>query len=192
MASDLQLLRSKYQDRLQNISNNSNRCLIVMSGLPGTGKSYLAQKVSNHLDYMVISSDAVRKTLVPKPKYTSSEHYRVFRACHAFIEEQLDSGVGVIFDATNLNSHAINPLRKIALLNESAIIVIRCEAPEDVIKSRLLERTKGKDDFGSDADWRVYQMLRPNKRLIENCDYTVDSSHDTEWLLEKLSGHIGR
>ena len=191
MASDLQLLRCKYKDIKLKPMDKGTLPLIVMSGLPGTGKSYLSHRIATEIGYIVISSDAVRKALVRRPKYTSNEHYRVFRACHSYIKEVIDNKFGVIFDATNLNTHAINPLRKIAEANNIECIIIRCEADESVIKTRLSLRSHGQNDYESDADWSVYMMLKPNQKHIPNCDYIVDSSAEIEWIINELSERIG-
>ena len=191
MPSDLQLLRLKYADALDELSEKHVSSLIVMSGLPGTGKSHLAHQLAALLDYVVIASDSVRKTLVRNPKYNSNEHYRVFRACHTYVNELLERRFSVIFDATNLNSHAINPLRRIANQTKSDFIIIRCVAPEQVIEARLIKRTEGQDDFESDADWRIYKMLKPNQKEIESCDYIVDSSTDISWLINELKEKLG-
>ena len=191
MPSDLQLLRLKYADALDELSEKHVSSLIVMSGLPGTGKSHLAHQLVALLGYIVIASDSVRKTLVRNPKYNSNEHYRVFRASHTYVNELLERRFGVIFDATNLNSHAINPLRRIANQTKSDFSIIRCVAPEQVIEARLIKRTEGQDDFESDADWRIYKMLKPNQKEIKSCDYIVDSSTDTSWLINELKEKLG-
>ena len=68
MASDLKLLQLKYADGLSRLTPQTTNSLIVMSGLPGTGKSHLAQDISVKFGYLVIGSDTVRKTLVKEPK----------------------------------------------------------------------------------------------------------------------------
>ena len=55
----------------------------------------------------------------------------------------------------------------------------------------MIKRTEGQDDFESDADWRIYKMLKPNQKEIESCDYIVDSSTDTSWLINELKEKLG-
>ena len=76
--------------------------LIVVSGLPGTGKSFLCRKVAEKLPFLILASDALRKVLFPTPQYDEQENKRLFSACHVLIEELLEKGIPVIFDATNL------------------------------------------------------------------------------------------
>ena len=42
--------------------------LVVVSGLPGTGKSYFSARLAEKLDFLVLESDALRKT---RPRRTS-------------------------------------------------------------------------------------------------------------------------
>ena len=34
-------------------------------------------------------------------------------------------------------------------------------------------------------------MLKPNQKEIKSCDYIVDSSTDTSWLINELKGKLG-
>jgi predicted kinase len=72
--------------------------LVMLSGLPGVGKPYLAAA----FPAVVVESDAVRTRLVAEPKFTPSESRRVFAVCHALIDRVIASGDSVIMDATNL------------------------------------------------------------------------------------------
>lgn len=76
--------------------------LIVVSGLPGTGKSFFCRKLVERLPFLILSSDTLRRILFSSPRYTESENKRLFPTCHALIEELLRKGIPVIFDATNL------------------------------------------------------------------------------------------
>ena len=57
--------------------------LVVLSGLPGTGKSHFARQLAQRLPLVVVGSDRTRKALIPAPEYTKEEHLRVFSACRA-------------------------------------------------------------------------------------------------------------
>ena len=54
--------------------------LIVVSGLPGTGKSYFSNKLAERLPLIILESDALRKALFPSPSYSPQESSRLFRA----------------------------------------------------------------------------------------------------------------
>src|SRR3972149_825639 len=76
--------------------------LVVISGLPGTGKSYFSRKLAERLPCVILESDALRKRLFSSPDYSAAESQYLFSACHRLIEELLKSGISVVLDATNL------------------------------------------------------------------------------------------
>ena len=72
--------------------------LIVMVGLPGTGKTYLARNIQESFPVTIIQSDQVRTLCFGQPKYTRSENKYVFEvALHANMLE-IKSAIEEIFD----------------------------------------------------------------------------------------------
>ena len=76
---------------------------VVVSGLPGTGKSYFCAKLAERLPFVILESDALRKALFSPPSYSPEERARLFRALHLLIERLLKGGIPLILDATNLS-----------------------------------------------------------------------------------------
>jgi len=70
-----------------------NPAFIVVSGLPGTGKSYFCRSLAERLPFPILESDALRKVLYPSPNYSPGESNRLFGACHLLIEELLRRGI---------------------------------------------------------------------------------------------------
>lgn len=161
--------------------------LIVISGLPGTGKSYFSLKLRERLPCAIVESDAVRKTLSPTPSYSAQENYRLFQACHLLIEELLKKGISVILDATNLIEHHRERLYRIADLLRLKLIIVRVEAPAELVRQRLQDRqeTPLRQDR-SDADWGVYQRMRPKVQHIRRNHFAVDTSKDITPVLDKI------
>lgn len=162
-------------------------CLVVLSGLPGTGKSHFAKELVKRMSFIVVGSDRSRKTLVTKPKYTKGEHVRVFAASHLLIEELLSEGHGVIFDATNLTERFRQPLYEMAERTGAGLLIIWFTASREVVRRRLDDRAAGRsEDSYSDADWLVYCRLRPGEEAITRPHLVVDSSEDIYPVLEEV------
>lgn len=163
----------------------ANPVLIALSGLPGTGKSFLGQKLAERLPVIVLESDSLRKKLFPQPTYHWRESARLFRACYNLIERLLKQKIAVIFDATNLSERYRKRLFKIARRNNAKFILVRVKAPREVVRQRLLMREK--DPFNlSDADWNVYLKMAPREEKIRLKHLTVDTSKDIEPALRKI------
>ena len=153
--------------------------LLMLSGLPGTGKSHFAQQLCRRIPFLVVSSDRMRKALVKRPEYTREEHIRVFAACHQLLGELLEGGSRVIFDATNLTDGFRQRAYDIAEEGRVPWVIVWCTATEKVIRRRLEARHLGRSsDNYSDADWDVYCRLLPGTEAIRRPHMTVDSSRD--------------
>jgi len=161
--------------------------LIVVSGLPGTGKSFFCRKLAERLPFLILASDTLRKILFPSPQYKESENKRLFSACHVLIEDLLRKGIPVIFDATNLLEHHREYLYRAAERAEAKLILVWVEAPTEVVRQRLLARDKAAmPQNDSEAGWEVYNKMKPRRERISRNHLVVDTSQDITAVIDKI------
>jgi len=166
---------------------------VAVSGLPGTGKSYFCTKLVERLPSVILESDALRKALFPSPSYSPAESSRLFRALHLLIERLLKQGISLILDATNLSERYRERLYNIADRLDARLILVRVEAPPEVVYERLKTRQVGANPGDkSDADWAVYQRMKPSVQKISRNHYAVDTSKDINPVLDKVVREAGR
>ena len=166
---------------------------IVASGLPGTGKSHFCRKLAERLPLLILESDALRKTLFPEPSYTPEESSHLFRATHQLIEGLLDRGIPLALDATNLSENHRERLYNIAERVNARLILVRVEAPPDLAQQRLKARAEEKNpEDKSDADWTIYQQMKPVVQKIQRRHYAVDTSRDITPVLDKIVREASR
>jgi len=166
---------------------------VVVSGLPGTGKSYFCAKLAERLPFVILESDALRKTLFSPLSYSPEESARLFRALHLLIERLLKKGIPLILDATNLSERQRERLYNIADHLDARLILVRVEAPPELVYQRLKARKNGGSSTGnSDADWEVYRKMKPTVEKISRKHYAVDSSRDITPVLEKVVREASR
>jgi aminoglycoside phosphotransferase family enzyme/predicted kinase len=141
-------------------------CLVLLGGLPGTGKSTLAQALASHAGFDVIRSDQVRKELaaarglasadapsryaagIYSPEWTA----QTYDECLARADAALFEGKRVLVDATfRAESHRLRFLNMALHWGVPGIFLI-CHADAAVVKSRIEQR---RNDV-SDADWAIY------------------------------------
>jgi predicted kinase len=167
--------------------------LIVVSGLPGTGKSFFCCKLSERLSFLILASDTLRKILFPSPQYKENENKRLFSACHVLIEELLRKGIPVIFDATNLLEHHREYFYRAAERAGARLILVWVEAPTEVVRQRLLAREKAAvSQCGSEAGWDVYNKMKPRRERISRNHLVVDTSQDITNVIDKIARAIKR
>ncbi|MFC1912309.1 AAA family ATPase, partial [Chloroflexota bacterium] len=161
---------------------------IVVSGLPGTGKTYFCSKLAERLSVVILESDALRKILFPSPSYSLLESSSLFQAVHRLIEELLKKGVPVILDATNLSERYRERLYYIADRLGARLILVRVEAPPEVVYERLKARAEGTaPETNSKADWSVFQKMKPTVQQIRRKHFAVDTSRDISTVLDKIT-----
>ncbi len=164
---------------------------IAVSGLPGTGKSYICSKLAERLSSLVLESDSLRKTLFPKPDYSRQESSYLFRAIHTLIGSLLKKGIPIILDATNLSERYREHLYSIADRLNVRLILVRVEAPPEVVRERLKNRQED-PKAKSDADWTVYQRMKDTVQRIRRNHYVVDTSQDITPFLDKIVREASR
>ncbi len=171
----------------------ANPGFVVVSGLPGTGKTFFCKKLTERYALYVIESDALRKLLSPKPDYSAAESARLFAAIHKLIEWLLKNGVPVCFDATNLSEHNREYLYRISDRAGARMILVSVEAPAEVAYQRLQARKRGTiQDSKSDADWAIYCYMKPRAEKIRRHHYVVDTSKDISPVIDKIVRVLNR
>ena len=159
----------------------------MLAGLPGSGKSTFAARVTACVPFVVLESDRLRKALVAKPEYTADEHSRVFRACHLLIHEFLEKGYPVLLDATNLTERNRRPVYAIARKLGVPLAIAVLTAPPELMRERLGDREAGLDpETWSDAGWEIHERMAPAWVSPARPHILVDTSGDTTPALQRV------
>jgi predicted kinase len=118
--------------------------LVVVSGLPGTGKSTLAEGIGRELGAPVVSVDPLESALVRagvEPSFeTGLAAYLVTEACADAI---LTAGLDVIVDAVSAVEPARNQWRGLAARHDVPLGIIACHLDPVEAARRLARRRRG-------------------------------------------------
>lgn len=141
-------------------------CLILIGGLPGTGKSTLARALADHVNFTVIRSDVVRKELAgieptapatiafEQGIYDSEWTERTYAECLRRAEVMLLEGHRVLVDANfredGRRRTFLDAARRLAVPG----LFVECRADPEVVRQRLQARRGD----ASDADWAIYEQ----------------------------------
>ena len=181
--ADLKHLRSAYADELPEITDDAPS-LVILCGLPGTGKSYFARELARRAPFVWLNSDRTRKLLVDRPSYSRREHRRVFSAMHVLTRGYLRDGYSVVFDATNLNENVRRPLYSSAQEVGVEPLIIRFTAPAELVRRRLTDRAEGVGEASqSDATWDIYSRMAVADQAVPRPHLLVTGPEDAESVM---------
>ncbi len=139
--------------------------LLLVGGLPGTGKSAVADGLaSTDRSWTLLRSDVVRKEAVgataPTPaafgegQYTPDARHRTYDELLRLARRCLDRGENVILDASWTSRRDRAAAVRLAEDTGSELLALRCDAPQAVALDRITRRHQNASD-ASDADAAV-------------------------------------
>jgi predicted kinase len=193
MKASLTTVAVKSTDNLAPTPIAEGPVLVMVSGLPGTGKSFFSRKLAERLACTILESDEIRKRLFPLPTYSLTESARVFEVINRQMDGLLKQGISVIMDATNLKEKHRKSVYEVAQKNGARLIIVEVNAPPELVKERLKARSTQPDTRNkSDADWAVYQKMKPGAEKISRPHFNVNSARDITLVINKIIKDVGR
>ncbi len=174
--------------------------LILVGGLPGTGKSTLAGRLADELHAVVLRSDRIRKenqhlapespaaadwlTGIYRPETTAETYGTLLHRSR----ELLCVGETVVLDASWRDEQWRCKARQLASECSSLITELRCEAPAPVAVERLRRRIGTGDP--SDADIAIARQMAQSFAAWPE-SVTIDTGASLERSIEKSRTAIG-
>lgn len=144
--------------------------LVLVGGLPGTGKSTLAAGLGASLGAVVLRSDVVRKELLGVPAersaasafgegaYDPATTRRVYDELRRRAAEHLAMGESVVLDASWTDAAERDAARRVGVDAVADLFEVECVVPREVAAARIQARAARGGD-ASDADELVAAQM---------------------------------
>ena len=160
--------------------------IVIVFGLPGSGKTYFAKHVAAMLGAAYISSDKLRKELFVAPSYSPEERILVYDEMLRRTMQAAEHGKEVVLDAT-FYTNALREKFIKTVQRTTHVFLIEVFADEDIIKERLAHPRED-----SDADFEVYKMLKNNWETFGEDHHLVLQSTNTNItdMLERTADYL--
>jgi predicted kinase len=170
-------------------NGNSHRVIptvVVLSGLPGAGKTTFVRALRARITCDHVESDAIRRGLAAKPTYSAEESGRVFAIARERAAEGMRAGRTVVIDATNLRRRDRKQFVTLAERAGARLVAVRVTAPGTTLHERL---SRPRDGF-SQADGKVLDLMNGRGQRFDGEQVVVDTRFDTRPSVELVAALV--
>lgn len=154
--------------------------LFLMSGLSGSGKTWLARQLAARLSAVHIRSDVERKrraglrplassnSQLGKGLYTPEATAALYEDLARAADDVLSGDIPAIVDATFLERAQRAPFVELAASRGVSLHLICCGAPEALLRTRIMERSRtGNDPSEASLDVLAWQSAHAEPVMAE-------------------------
>jgi predicted kinase len=157
--------------------------LILLSGVPGAGKTTFAHALQRRLSFTHGESDRVRSTLTRRPVFSPGEHAALFAIVERRARDAIARGSHALVDATNLTTRDRRRFLRMAEELALTLVAVRVVAPAETIRERL---TTPRTGF-STAGVEVFERMSARPQPFTIPVVVVDSRFPLDPALELLN-----
>lgn len=159
--------------------------IIIVFGLPGSGKSYFASRLAKMINARYVNSDKVRKELFKERIYSEQEKKAVYDKMLEQMKEAIQQKSNLVLDAT-FHKKEVREMFVEAMKGKDEIIFIEVQADENIIR----ERVKKPRPY-SEADFEVYKRISQQNEPLEKPHLVLKSTDDNiDEMLQNASEYL--
>lgn len=129
--------------------------VIIVFGLPGTGKSYFATRLAKMLNADYVNTDMVRKQLFAHPEYSEEEKIMIYKELLDEMYHHAHSKKSLVLDGTFYQKDIREEFIQLAYDLNIDLRWIEIMASESVIRERVVKKRED-----SDADYSIYRLIK--------------------------------
>jgi len=171
-AQDLQVMRYFTQPSGE---IGRTKLVVLVCGLPGTGKTTLAVALCQKYGLVHLESDFLRRKLFGRPTHLPEESIRLYNALYDRAEELLEEGYGLLLDSTNLIESHREICYRMTHEHGCKQIIIMLECSPNQVRTRLKKRVMAQGN-DANADWSVYLKLARQIDAIKPRHFVLNTS----------------
>lgn len=148
---------------------NGMSTLLILTGLPGSGKTHFAEQFGKKHGFLHINNDQMRFKLIDDPKFTPEERIEFYNKLNTHVIEQIKKGTDLLYDGNLLtNKERVEALKEFSTAG-ARVVFVYFDTLSEFALERALSRTKSDD--------KLYKPMVPERaKTLHNKFETLDPS----------------
>jgi predicted kinase len=151
--------------------------LILLYGFPGSGKTYFARQMCEHVQAAHVHGDRIRTELFEKPRYDREENEVISHLMDYMTGEFLNAGMSVVYDTNALRLNQRRQLRDLARKSGTQTVLIwqQIDLESAFQRASKRDRRRGDDKYSPALDRPTFDRVAAGMQNPHNEDYIVIS-----------------
>lgn len=160
--------------------------LIVICGLPGTGKTTFASALADALDAEHLNTDKIRYDAGKRGQYSEHAKEDIYESLLDAARSVLSKGRSAVLDGTFYREKLRKPFEHLATAFKVRLSWIELIAAEETVRERV-----SKTRPYSEADYEVYLKIKNAFEPLPGAHLTLDSGVlSMEEMLQQASAYL--
>jgi predicted kinase len=151
--------------------------LILLYGFSGSGKTYFARQLCEHVQAAHVHGDRIRAELFEQPRYDREENEVITHLMDYMTGEFLNAGMSVIYDVNAMRQSQRRSLRDLARKSGAHPVLIwqQIDMESAFVRANKRDRRRADDKYSPATDRQTFERIASGMQNPQNEDYIVIS-----------------
>jgi predicted kinase len=169
--------------------------IVVMAGLPGTGKSAIARRLAQLLPAIILDKDRVRAALFPPSEIEYSLRQDDFCMdlmvrVAAYVLRRDPTKLVIVDGRTFSRRHQLALWLEHAADLGVPVKIVECVCPDETVRERLEHDAAAGTHPATNRDYAMYLSVKARFEPIEYPKLIVDTNDDLECCVQRVLRYV--